>query len=63
MGKMGLKGVPGLNLVSEGGGGRQNQKVRYSSSLKCCVASGANMSVRALCALPLSMFHARPLRP
>lgn len=31
VGKMGLKGVPGLNIVSEqggGGGGRQNQQQR-----------------------------------
>ena len=39
MGKMGLKGVPGLNLVSEGDGGRQNQRVSYSSSLKCCATA------------------------
>ena len=39
MGKMGLKGVPGLNLVSGGGGGRQNQSVRCSISLKRCATA------------------------
>lgn len=30
VGKMGLKGVPGLNLVSGGGGGRQNQSAQQA---------------------------------